>query len=53
MFHCILFKLGLSQSPTMVITYIYKKRGTVCPHLQAEGPENCPNKKDGLSSSTP
>ena len=25
-----------------------KKRGTVCPHLQAEGRQNYPNDKDGF-----
>ncbi|MBQ9666549.1 MAG: hypothetical protein IJV33_08755 [Bacteroidaceae bacterium] len=32
----------LRQSPTKAFLYTYKKRGTVCPHLQAEGRRKYP-----------
>ena len=48
--------IDLRQSPTKVyiIIYTHKKRGTVCPHLQTEGPRNSPNniRWSHLSSST-
>ena len=39
--------LIIKKSPSPVpnkgnYIYTHKKRGTVCPHLQGGGPENCP-----------